>query len=247
MKIGMVSVTFREKTIPEIFEVARKAGLEGIEWGVCPNHVQLLDTAKAEAIHHLSKQYGIPTVSLGSYCHMDDLQEAYDAVETAVMLKAPIIRIWAGKVGSKDSDAENRAIIIENTIKMAEKAEEYGIKIGFEYHGNTLTDTPQSAVKLVQDIHMEHVGLYWQPSGNISLEENLSHFHMVKPYLIGNLHVHNYSSQDGYMPLRDVEENIKAYYRDIRQESYHLLIEFVKDDCDESLVADAEFLRKILY
>ncbi len=243
MKLGMASVTFRNKSIREVFEYAHAAGVEGIEWGICANHMELMNETKADEIKALSEQYGIQIFSLGSYCRMDSLEEALQAIETARMMKAPIIRIWAGRLGSLECSGEEYVRIIDNTKRMAVKAKEYGINIGFEYHTRTLTDTAKSAVKLVQDIGMDNVGLYWQPSGSLSKEENLREFQTVMPYLTGNLHVHNHTVENGYRLLSEIEENIKAYYEDVKDRPYRLLIEFVRDGSLESLIADANFLK----
>ncbi len=246
MNVGMVSVTFKGKSIKEVFEYAKAAGIEGIEWGICANHMELLHSDKAKEIKGFSEQYGISVFSLGSYCYMECLEEALEAVETARMIEAPIIRVWAGRMGSLECNKEAYDNIVENTKAMALKAREYGIKIGFEYHSYTLTDTVESAVKLVQDIHMDNVGLYWQPNGSLSIQENLQEFQTVMPYLTGILHIHNYTAEKGYRLLCEIEENIKAYYEDIKDRPYRLLIEFVKDGSPESLIADAECLKRVV-
>ncbi len=246
MQLGLTSVTFRPHTISEVFEFAKKAGIEGIEWGVCNNHMQLMDETRANEINELSDKYAIKTISLGSYCRMYDMDEIEKTIETAVLINAPVIRVWAGDSASSSISEENYRIIVNNTIAMAEKAKKIGMKIGFEYHGGTLTDTAESAVKLVKDINMDNVGLYWQPNAELPLDENLKDLSIVKPYLIGNLHIHNYTRAGGYMPLVDITSSLEAYYGDIKDKDYNVIIEFTKGNSLESLIADANVLKEVI-
>ncbi len=246
MKLGLTSVTFRPNGIEEVFDYAKKAGIECIEWGVCDNHMNILSKDKADKINNLSKEYDIPTSSLGSYCDMTDAAEIADTVETARMINAPIIRVWAGNVGSSDCSKEDYRNIVANTIAMAQRAKKYGISIGFEFHQNSLTDTPESAIRLIKDVNMDNVGLYWQPTPADSVDENVNSLNKVKPYLIGNLHIFNYNAQLGRLPLADIRENLVAYYDDIKDKDYTVMIEFVKDGSLESLIDDITVLRDVI-
>ncbi len=246
MKLGLTSLTFRNNSIPDVFEYASKAGIEGIEWGIGEKHMNILSKDKAKQINELSLQYGIDVFSLGSYCDMRDASCFDDLIQTAVMIKAPIIRVWAGDSASDKSSDDNFRRIVENTIILSDMAKKYGIAVGFEYHNGTLTDTAQSAVRLIKSIDKDNVGLYWQPASMLSAEENLNNFNMVKPYLIGNLHVHNYAKESGYMPLDDIKDSLEAYYTDIKDKPYNVMIEFTKDSSLESLIRDAETLKRII-
>ena len=246
MKLGLTSVTFRPHTIKEVFDYAKRAGVECIEWGVCNNHVNILSKERTDEINTLSKEYGIPTSSLGSYCEMMDASELEANVETAHMLNAPVIRVWPGNVSSADCSDELYDTIVANTVSMAEMAAKYGIKIGFEFHNNSLTDTPGSAIKLIKSVNRDNVGLYWQPTSALSAEENVKIFNMVKPYCVGHLHIYNYNPELGYLPLADIKEKLITYYDDIKNENYIAMIEFVKGGSVESLVDDINTLREVI-
>lgn len=134
---------------------------------------------------------------------MTDFDECVKTLETAKMLGAPIIRIWAGEKSSCDCDEHYYCVIVENTRKTAQLAENHSIKLCFEYHPNTLTDNPDEAVRLVQKINEKNVGLYWQPQGYLSYEENLTAFKKVKPYVLKNIHLNNYIKEKDYCYLSD--------------------------------------------
>ena len=96
MKIGMTSFTLRDKNIEEVFECAKKAGLDGIEWGV-GEHISLEDESFSDKVKELSKLYGIEIFSLGSYCDMTDRDDCDRVLGAAFRLGAPVIRLWAGR------------------------------------------------------------------------------------------------------------------------------------------------------
>ena len=245
MKIGMTSLTLREETVENVIKYAKEAGIQGIEWGVSDLHMPLCDKEQAEKIKKLSKENGIEIFSLGSYCRMLDKEDCEKTVETAALLSAPVIRVWAGKNNREETDEKTIEKIVENTRYMARIAAKKGIRIGFEYHHNTLTEGADNAVNLIKEVNDDNVGLYWQPSGNISCKENLENLNKVKPYLVGNLHVHNHNNTDGYMLLSEINENLKFYYEDLKNSDYNLMIEFVKDSAVENLKKDAKTLLNI--
>lgn len=246
LKIGMTSLTLKNESITNVVKIAKEAGIEGIEWGVSDKHMKLCDEKSAEEIRKASSEYGVEIFSLGSYCYMEEREECDVALETAVLLGAPIIRIWAGKLPPYECDDEYRDKIISNTIYMANKAREHNIVLGFEYHPWTLTETADDAIALISEINKDNVGLYWQPSSKISLEENILDRNKVMPYCVGNIHIQNYSEEVGYQNLSLIEDGLKLFFDDIKSEDYRVMIEFVKDGSVENLFDDAHALRKVI-
>lgn len=246
MKTGMTSLTLRNYSIEDVIRYVKEAGIDGIEWGVSDGHMPLCDAEKAEAIKALSKENGVEIFSLGSYCYMETREECDRTLETAVLLEAPIIRVWAGKKSPDECDEAYINTIVENTVYMAEQAAKHGIVIGFEYHHNTLTETVDSAIELVKKADSKNAGLYWQPRGELTAEQNITERNAILPYCVGNMHVQNYNAKDGYQMLGNIEDRLKTYFGDIKNKDYRVMIEFVKDGKPENLFEDAETLTKIL-
>ena len=243
MKIGMTSLTFRNDGISKVFEYAKKAGIQGIEWGISEKHIKIGDGESVELVKRLSKENGIEILSLGSYCDMTDFNESITILETAQNLNAPIIRLWAGNKASDVCNKDEYNLIVENTRKLADMAEKLSIKLCFEYHAYTLTDSADEAVKLAKTINKDNVGLYWQPQGQLGYEQNKEAFEKVKPYVLKNIHLNNYCEETGYGYLSDIFENLCGYF--IHDNDYNFIVEFVKDSSVESLIADANTIRKI--
>ncbi len=245
MKIGMTSLTLKEYETDDVVNCARQAGVCGIEWGVCPAHVVLGDKERAQRIKTLCAKNDIEIFSLGSYCRMEKREECEAVVQTAVLLGAPVIRVWAGGKSPSECDADYVSRIVSNSAYMADLAKESNVKIGFEYHHHTLTENSKSAVNFIRMVGRENAGLYWQPNCKLTTEENKMERDDVLPYFVGNFHIHNFSTFNGYGRLEEIEDKLRVYFTDIRDENYNLLIEFVKDQKPENLMRDADILRKL--
>ncbi len=246
MKFGITSLTLKQLSVEAVAQVVSSARLNGIEWGVGDNHVILGVKNRADEILQAYDKYGLSVFSLGSYCYLNDKEECALTVETAKLINAPIIRVWAGRIGSATCDEENYASLVEHARYMADLAAASGITLGFEYHRNSLTDTAESAIDFIKNIDRENVRLYWQPTSRLTFEENLRDFNMVKPYLCGNIHFQNYSREKGYEPFANVKDSIKGYFEDVKSEDWNIMIEFVKDSLPENVCADAATLIELL-
>ena len=87
--VGMTSVTFREKTVSEIVDIACAAGLSHIEWGA-DRHVPPHDQDAAGEAVSLMERHGLSCFSYGSYYRVGDGDTAVfrQICETARMLGA---------------------------------------------------------------------------------------------------------------------------------------------------------------
>ena len=161
---GLVSVTFRQLKPMEIVKLVKKADLDGIEWGG-DIHVPHGDIDRAAEVFKMTEDNGLKIASYGSYYKVgcDTNSAPFEKVlETAVALHAPTIRVWAGNRASKDADEAYWETIVKDTCRIAELAAGAGIIVAFEYHPNTLTDTPETACRLMKEIEHPYAKSYWQ-------------------------------------------------------------------------------------
>lgn len=243
---GLVSVTFRKHTRREIAEAMQKSSLATIEWGG-DVHVPPMDAeAVADAVT-VCRNFGCTTASFGSYyrCTSDE-DEIAATVETAVRLGTPHIRVWAGTKNSADADDANRAETVRNLRKICRAAAGHGITVSPEFHGGTLTDHYESAVRLIDEVAEENLKLYWQPNQFRDDDYNRAAIRAVLPY-VSNVHVFTWDAKGRY-PLADGERMWREYI-DILSASgrdHHLLLEFVCDDTIEQFYRDAETLLRWL-
>ena len=156
---GVASVTFRQMRPDEVIDLAVKAGLEAIEWGG-DVHVPHGDIKAAAETLKMTKDAGLIVSSYGSYYRVGcdkNTNPPFEAVlNTAIRLGASCIRVWAGDRGSDKADEKWWDTVVEDSINIAAIAQKENINIAYEFHGNTLTDTNESAVRLIKAVGMQN-------------------------------------------------------------------------------------------
>lgn len=250
-KTGLCSVTFRDLSAEAVIDLAKQAGLNGIEWGG-DVHVPPNNHERAEEVGKITREAGLDVIAYGSYYRVGIANEIpfEEILKTAVLLSAPAIRVWAGRKGSDLADEAYREQVIKDTKRISELAQEENIDICFEYHRKTLTDTPESAVQLMEDVNYSNVYLYWQPSIGIRTKERVANIEKIKPWL-SYIHVFYWKEIERY-PLVDGENEWREYIKVINQENTgkfryrYFMLEFVKDDEKQQLYEDAAILKKLL-
>jgi len=247
---GLVSVSFRALTPEEIIRLASQAGLRTIEWGG-DVHVPEGKIQIAKEAGRLTREAGLSVSAYGSYYRLSggDAATSFDrTLDSAVELGAPTIRVWAGGKGSVDSSPLERREIIEDALRIAEKAARAGITISLEYHGGTLTDTRDSVRSLLDELANPNIQFYWQPPVGESTEKCSERLIDVLPRM-RNVHVfHWWPTHLDRLPLKAGEADWRVYIDIIRKSgrSAEFLLEFVAHDSPEQLLADAATLHSLL-
>lgn len=249
IKTGLVSVTFRKLSPEEIIRLVAQAGLDGIEWGG-DIHVPHGDIARAKDIAQKTKDAGLSAASYGSYyslgCEEEKNLPFETVLETALALGAPIIRVWAGKRASADADRAWWDMAITESRRIAEMASKQNVKIAFEYHPNTLTDTSESARKLLKGINHGNIYSYWQQPLELKREECVRSIADIAPWLTN---IHTYYYEAGVKkPLADGADEWKEYMKAIRkiEGDRYCMLEFVIDGAPERFLEDAKALKEIV-
>jgi len=246
---GLVSVTFRKLSSKEIVDLVVKSKLTDIEWGG-DIHVPHGDTKTAGEVYKMTTDAGLRVSSYGSYYHVGHEDElAFSKVlESAAALHAPAIRVWAGHKGSLDADETYRATVVEDSRRIGDMAAEAGIKVSYEYHGKTLTDTNESALKLLKEVNHKNITTYWQPPNAKEIDYALAGLKDILPWLT---QVHAYWWYPDYNTLHPLVVGKKGWelYLDAIASTgreHSVLLEFVPNDDPDVFLADAATLREWL-
>lgn len=248
-KTGLCSVTFRSLSVEEVIGLAVTVGLDGIEWGG-DVHVPAGNFEQASAVAKLTKKADLEVISYGSYYRVGESKNndvSFEQIlETAVYLKAPAIRVWAGGLGSMEADRTYRDEVVADAREIATLAAQKNITIHFEYHGETLTDTKESATLLMEEIDHENVKIYWQPAVGISVNERLESIQKVLPWL-SHVHVFHWDIIDR-LALVEGKEEWRTYLNRLQtaEQTRYLMIEFVKEDSKEQFLEDAGVLKELV-
>ncbi|SDF57947.1 Sugar phosphate isomerase/epimerase [Lentzea fradiae] len=237
---GLVSVTFRQLTVSEIGELALDCGLQAVEWGA-DVHVPPGDfTAARKAL-----DTGLKVAAYGSYYRAgtSDRAELAPVLETAAELDAPLVRVWAGTSGS--AECADREAVVDALRHAAEHAEAMGTKIALEYHPDTLTDTLESTVRLLEEV--DGVVSYWQPLGG---QDVFSAVHQVRTLEPVTAHVFSWGPGGFHdrLPLSERRDLWRPVLGELAKDGVdrNVLLEFVRDDSPEQFREDARTLLSYL-
>lgn len=251
---GLVSITFRKYTPKEIINLVCNAKLESIEWGG-DIHVPHGDNNIAKEVCKRTLGSGLLTCAYGSYYRIGSEDSNLDnfkrVLETAINLKAPTIRVWAGEKPSHEVTNDYFQKIVEHSRLMAELAHAANISVSFEFHKHTLTDTNKSSYKLLNSINHNNIKTFWQPSQSMSPIERMDGLKQIEKWLT-NIHVFNWDLDDNGHELRktlaegsDEWGNYIKYVSKRKWDSFAML-EFVKGDCVKQFMKDAEILKELI-
>jgi 3-dehydroshikimate dehydratase len=233
---GLVSVTFRQLSIEEIGELATACGLQAVEWGA-DVHVPPGDFVAARK----ALDTGLKVAAYGSYYRagVTPRDELPAILETAAELDAPLVRVWAGTSGS--AECTDRAVVVDALRHAVEHAEAMGTRISLEYHRNTLTDTLDSTVQLLEEV--PGAVPYWQPRGG---QDVFSAVHEVRTLEPVTAHVFSWGPGGGKdrLPLHARKDMWRPVLTELARDGVdrNVLLEFVIDDSPEEFRRDAKSL-----
>ncbi|MEO3941461.1 TIM barrel protein [Paenarthrobacter nicotinovorans] len=240
---GICSVTLRSHGIEDVVRISSNAGLAGIEWGT---DVHVSDAESAAKAKEATQAAGLAVLSLGSYYRCGVFGDFDRALDLAAGLGAPRIRVWAGELGSAGASEEHWDAVVKDTQRIADLGAARGVAIAFEYHGNTLTDSPATTLELLNRVNHPNVGTYWQPAVGLSDQQALESLHEVLPHVVG-VHCFSWGPVAERFPLRHrkllwqtVTDVLRGNGKDM-----DIMLEFVEDDLPENVINDASFLHTI--
>ena len=245
---GLVSITFRQLAPQEIVALVAQSGLDAIEWGG-DIHVPHGDVAQARAVRRITEDAGIAIAAYGSYYRVGHGEPVpFEAVvESAVALGAPLIRVWAGKHGAAQADQAYWDRVVADSRAIADLAQQAGIAIAYEYHANTLTDTRDGALRLLETVAHPNVKTYWQPPAGATVADNLAGLTAILPWLT-NVHVFSWRVSEGKrerMLLNAKTDEWMQYLAKVATtgRDHVAMIEFVRDDEPQNFLKDAATLK----
>lgn len=250
-RTGLVSITFRQLSPKELVTLVAEAGQEGIEWGG-DVHVPAGNLTCASEVRRLTEEAGLSVAAYGSYyrCGMS-LPEEPDferVLETAVALGAPSIRVWAGRQSPHETDTDLQHRIKEDLLRCADLASAAGIAVATEFHGNTLTETPEATKDLFAGIDEKRLFSLWQPRVAQSVQQRLDSIDEVRQRLL-NVHVFQWGPNgfNDRLPLAAGALEWTSYLDNIAQDGIcrWALLEFVADNDTRNFLRDAQTLHSL--
>ena len=242
-KKGLCSISFRSISPEKILAYMKKAGLLVIEWG-SDVHAPKDDIERLKYITKLQKEYQIKCSSYGTYFRLGvtPIYELDGYIKAAKILGTDILRLWCGNKNSEEYTPAERTVLFKECRAAANIAEQNGVTLCMECHGNTYTNTKESAYELMQEVNSESFRMYWQPNQNKTLAENLEYAKLLSMYTV-NIHIFNWKGREKY-PLKKAVDIWKQYLACFDKDKT-LLLEFMPDGNIESLEKEAQSLEEI--
>ena len=194
LKLGLCSVTFRKKSAAQVIEIAKKAGINYIEWG---GDVHITNKEEARIVKSICDNENIKISSYGSYFNSAefDKKKWEQVCEIAKAMDAKSVRIWLGKKNSEDTDEKEYSSLLENTKQMCDIAKNYSLTVSPECHDNTFNNNTDAILRFIKDLQRENFSTYFQ-SRYFRMEYDL----------------------DRIDRTFDVTENVHVSYRDLKRE-----------------------------
>jgi 3-dehydroshikimate dehydratase len=230
---GLCSVTFRDLDVTTVARHAAHCDLRAIEWGG-DVHVPPGDTTAARTARAVCEDLGIDVASYGSYiaAGRDDVDAARVALDTAVELGAPNVRVWA-----------EGARAAADLVRLCEEARVRELALSLEYHPGTRTATAASTLELLEAAGRPELHTYWQPDPAAAPLDALAALSAVLPH-VSHLHVFWWRSDYTRLPLADGAELWPDALRLAADRPRIAFLEFVRADAPSQLQADAATLRQ---
>lgn len=254
IKPGLCSVTFREKSPEEVIDLVASAGMKGIEWGG-DVHVPPGDIERAKRVGELTRDAGLEVAGYGSYLFARDQEGeaplAFEPVlEAALALGAPVIRIWGGSLTIEKSGDYFKEVV-DRSREAAEAAASVGIKVAYEFHQNTFTETLEGAMALMDAVDHPNIYSYWQPPHGSDLQQRLKEIETLKDRLLWIHMFHWGMAERQPYPRLGLNQGVDVWKPCLDAVARlpgdrFALLEFVCDDSVEQFQADAKILLQLL-
>ena len=153
--------------------MAQAAQLKVIEWHGL-DHVPHGDLDTADRIAQSTLDAGLALAAYGSYYVVGESESQglsfTTVLQTAKALRAPMVRVWAGNQSPDDASRGCRAHISDEARRIADLAAEEKIKLVFEFHNGTLTETGESCAAFMETVDHANARAYWQACPRVRSE-----------------------------------------------------------------------------
>ncbi|MEW1821642.1 sugar phosphate isomerase/epimerase family protein [Arthrobacter sp. NPDC080031] len=219
-------------TVPQALGLFRAAGLDAAEVIYQDDYksgLPLGDRRSAMEALKAAEGEGVPIVGLTPYTtainSLDDAEwhkavdEFRGAIDTAQLLGADRVRVYAGSWHPGDTDHAGRWGQLRKALEtLAPEAQQAGVRLCVENHFGTMTQTAADTAALVREIAQPSVRvLYDQANLTFTHDENYEEAFAVQGDLIGHVHVKDLVFTDPNAAFRATETaRVNASERAVR-------------------------------
>jgi sugar phosphate isomerase/epimerase len=219
-------------TVPQAIRLFRAAGLDAAEVIYQDGYTSGLpqgDRRAAMEALRAAEDEGLPIIGLTPYTTainaLDEsewrggVDEFRGAIETAHLLGADRVRVYAGSWQPGDADHAGRWARLREALQtLAPEAEQAGVRLCVENHFGTMTQTAAETAALVREVaHPAVRVLYDQANLTFTHDETFEEAFAVQGNLIGHVHVKDLVFTDPSAAFRATETaRVNASERAVR-------------------------------
>lgn len=241
-RLGLCSVTFRKKSAAQVVEIAKKAGVEYIEWG---GDVHITNIEEARIIKTVCDNEGIKICSYGSYFNCIDYDERKwtEICKIAKKMNAESVRVWLGKRNSEITSEDEYNVLISNTRKMCDVAAEYNLLVCPECHDNTFNNNTDAFLRFVGELKKDNFKTYFQ-SRYFRMEYDLDRIDRTFDY-IKDVHV-SYRDLKKEQRFRKKDKNyLDKLLKKLKTKNFDgiVMVEFVSRGSEATFLKDVRKLK----
>lgn len=242
-KIGVASVTFRNKTIEEIVGICKREQVEYIEWGA-DVHVKTYEDA--QKVKKLCYDAGIKISSYGSYYSVgsNEHNEWKKLCENAHIMGARSIRVWLGKKDSEKTSDKEYENILNDCKVLCDIAKEYNLIVSPECHDNTFNNNTEAILRLIKDLKRDNFTTYFQ-SRYFRMEYDLDRIDRTFDYIL-NMHV-SYSDLKREQMFRKKDKNyLDTLLKKMISKNFKgiIILEFTQNSSEKAFAEDIRKLKE---
>lgn len=242
LKIGVASVTFRNKTVSQVVEIAKNEDVEFIEWG---GDVHVKTTNDAKLAKKLCDENNIKISSYGSYYRTgySDKAEWEEICRISSEMGASSVRIWLGNKDSEDFTESEYKELLEEMKILCSKAKEYNLLVCPECHNNTFNNNTEAILKLKNDLNCDNFKTYFQ-SRYLRLGYDIDRIEKTFDF-IENFHV-SYRDLKREQRFRKKDKNyLDKLIKKFVSMNYNgiVIVEFTKGSKEKNFIKDVRKLK----
>jgi len=167
-------------------------------------HISSLTDKEVKILAEKLQELDMSVPVIGMYVQLHLKNSAADEMNrlvthmtsSATILGSRMIKISPGSLASKGMDLPTWKLSIARLKELATKLADKGMLLSMETHSNSLCDTEESVLRLMNDLSgLDNVGICYQPFDEQNTEQAMKTFSNLYPYVI-HIHLQNLPSGD---------------------------------------------------
>jgi 3-dehydroshikimate dehydratase len=207
MKVGFCTIAYQEQPLAAALDRAAAMGFDGVElWGKPPHLPAGAGEAEGREIAEAIRERRLEAAVFGSYLRA--VEEPFEPAAASLLavargLGAPLVRVWAADRGSDRADDALYALTARNLKTVCRRGADLGLRFVLERHSNTLADTLDSTLRLLEMASAPNLGVNYQILGGADTATAVEEMRSLGSR-IWNVHAQSHRREDGVSRASDL-------------------------------------------